>query len=300
MRRHFPELSVTVRRGELVESRHRVHAVEVRDGRVLRAWGDPTLVAYVRSAAKPLQALPLVLAYPTIPDEELVIACASHGARPEQLELVEALLSRAGAAEADLECGPVDGSRLRHNCSGKHAGMLCVCAAHGWPRKGYRLPEHPLQSVLLGIVAEATELPRDGIATATDGCGVVTYALPLRAMADAYSRLVRDELDGSARIVEAMRGHPQLVEWSGTPATEVMLAVEGAVAKGGAEGVLCVGLPDGRGVACKVEDGTSRALGPAAGSLFDAPALAHAPVENSRGEEVGTIGVEAGAKEHKG
>jgi L-asparaginase II len=279
-----------VRRGELVESRHRVHAVEVRDGRVVRAWGDPTLVAFMRSAAKPLQALPLVRAHPTVPDEELVIACASHGAGPEQLDSVEALLRRAGAGEADLECGPADGSRLRHNCSGKHAGMLCVCAARGWPRKGYRLPEHPLQIVLLNIVAEASGLPREMIATGTDGCGVVTYALPLRAMAEAFSRLVRDELDGSGRIVEAMRKHARLVEGPGSAATELMLAVEGAVAKGGAEGVLCVGLPDGNGVAFKVEDGASRALGPAAGSVFDAPALADAALESSRGEVVGTIG----------
>jgi L-asparaginase II len=279
-----------VRRGELVESRHRVHAVEVRDGREVRAWGDPTLVAFMRSAAKPLQALPLVRAHPTVPDEELVIACASHGAGPEQLDSVEALLRRAGAGEADLECGPVDGSRLRHNCSGKHAGMLCVCAARGWPRKGYRLPEHPLQIVLLNIVAEASGLPREMITTGTDGCGVVTYALPLRAMAEAFSRLVREELDGSGRIVEAMRRHARLLEGPGSAATELMLAVEGAVAKGGAEGVLCVGLPDGSGVAFKVEDGASRALGPAAGSVFDAPALADAPFENSRGEVVGTIG----------
>jgi L-asparaginase II len=168
--------------------------------------------------------------------------------------------------------------------------MLCVCAARGWPRKGYRLPEHPLQIVLLDIVAEASGLPREMIATGTDGCGVVTYALPLRAMAEAFSRLVREEFDGSGRIVEAMRRHPRLVEGQGSAATELMLAVEGAVAKGGAEGVLCVGLPDGRGIAFKVEDGASRALGPAAGSVFDVPALADAPLENSRGEVVGTIG----------
>jgi L-asparaginase II len=287
-------LRVAVRRGGIIESLHRVHAVEVQGGRVLRAWGDASLSTFLRSAAKPLQALPLARAFPELPHEELAIACASHHARPEQLQAAEALLRRAGASEADLECGPVDGSRLRHNCSGKHAGMLCVCTAHGWPHGGYRLPEHPLQSLLLDVVAEAAELPSELIPTATDGCGVVTFALPLQAMAHAFSRFARRETPGADRVVAAMRAHPALIEGQGAPATEVMQAVAGSVAKGGAEGLLCVGFGDGRGVALKVEDGASRAVDPAAASLFDVPALADAPVENSRGEEVGSIAVDFG------
>ena len=150
-------ISVAVTRGEIVESRHRAHAVVVRDGEVVEAWGDPDLVAYVRSAAKPLQALPLV-PY-GLPAEELAIACASHEALPEQLVAVRALLERAGASADDLECGAEHGSRLRHNCSGKHAGFLFLCRQRGWDTEGYRLAEHPLQQELRGLVS-GTGRPR--------------------------------------------------------------------------------------------------------------------------------------------
>jgi L-asparaginase II len=280
-------ISVAVERGSLVESRHRVHAVCVRPDEVLETWGDPSLLTFLRSAAKPFQALPV--AGLGVPSAELAIACASHAASPEQLEAVRALLARSGSAEDDLECGPEDGSKLRHNCSGKHAGMLLVCAERGWPRSGYRLPDHPLQEELLRIVSEAAEVSPQEIPTAPDGCGVVTFGLTLERMARMFSRLVLGELAAAGRIVEAMTAHPELVEGRGFPATEVMLAVPGAVAKGGAEGVLCVGLPDGSGYALKVEDGSTRATGPAAGALLGLAELAQMPLTNSRGEDVGKI-----------
>ena len=282
-----PELSVTVRRGPLVEACHRVDAVVVAEGEIQRAWGDRRLVAFMRSAAKPFQALPA--AGLGLPEEQLAIACASHDARPDQLAAVRALLASAGAREDDLECGLEDGSRVRHNCSGKHAAMLAVCAARGWPPGGYRLPEHPLQGELLGIVAEAAESSPADLATATDGCGVVTFGLPLERMAVMFSRLVRGELGGCREVVRAMTEHPELVEGPGRAATEVMLASPGAVAKGGAEGLLCIGLPDGTGIALKVEDGADRAALPAAAKVLGIHALAELPIENSRGERVGVI-----------
>ncbi|MGH3093263.1 MAG: asparaginase [Gaiellaceae bacterium] len=281
-------ISVAVERARLVEAEHRVHAVRVRDGEVVEAWGDPGLVTFMRSAAKPIQALSLVRARgDLLSEEELAIACASHGAEAEQLAAVEALLARSGSSESDLECGPENGSRLRHNCSGKHAGMLCTCAARGWERHGYRLPGHPLQRELLALVEETTESVVEN--TAVDGCGVVTFALTLASMANGFSRLAKEELAGGREIVAAMTGHPELVEGNGRAATEVMRALPGAVAKGGAEGLLCVGLPDGTGYALKVEDGASRATGPAAGLLLGLSALAETRLENSRGEEVGKI-----------
>jgi L-asparaginase II len=275
-----------------VEARHRVHAVLVREGEIEDSWGDPRLVTYMRSAAKPFQALPATGLELTA--EELAIACASHEADPEQLDVVRALLARSGSGEEDLECGPEQGSRLRHNCSGKHAGMLAVCAARGWPRQGYRLPGHPLQKEILAIVAEAGEYPVGEIATANDGCGVVTFGLPLERMAHMFARLARGELAGSTQVAAAMTAHPELVEGPGRAATEVMLALPGAVAKGGAEGLLCVGLPDGRGLALKAEDGASRATAPAAAGILGVSALAEAALENSRGERVGTIAAERG------
>ncbi|HEX2045569.1 MAG TPA: asparaginase [Gaiellaceae bacterium] len=280
-------ISVAVERGGLVESEHRVHAVAVRDDEVVDAWGDPGLVTFMRSAAKPFQALSLVRAYGDLAEEELAVACASHGAAPEQLAAVEALLVRSGSSEDDLECGPEGGRRLRHNCSGKHAGMLCACVARGWERRGYRLPDHPLQRELLALVEDATGSRVER--TATDGCGVVTFALPLAAMASGFARLVRGELEGGAEVVAAMTRHPELVEGPGRTATEVMKAVPGSVAKGGAEGVLCVGLPDGTGLALKVADGASRATAPAAGRILGVRELAERPLLDSRGEDVGRI-----------
>jgi L-asparaginase II len=280
-------ISVAVERAGLVEAEHRVHAARVREGEVVEAWGDPGLVTFMRSAAKPFQGLSLVRARGDLSEEELAIACASHSAEPEQLAAVEALLARSGSSEDDLECGPENGSRLRHNCSGKHAGMLCTCAARGWERHGYRLPGHPLQLELLALVEETTESVVEN--TAIDGCGVVTFALTLASMANGYARLAKGEVAGGREVVAAMTGHPELVEGKGRAATEVMRALPGAVAKGGAEGLLCVGLPDGTGYALKVEDGASRATGPAAGLILGLSALAETPLENSRGEEVGKI-----------
>ncbi len=128
-------LSVVVTRGGVTEAVHRVHAVAT-DG---RAFGDAALVCFLRSSAKPIQAIPLVEAYDDLADEEIAIACASHQAEPAQLDAVRMLLARAGATPDDLENGLQEGrpeGRLGHNCSGKHAGMLAACRANGWPLPG--------------------------------------------------------------------------------------------------------------------------------------------------------------------
>jgi L-asparaginase II len=285
-------ITVAVERGGTVESRHRVHAARVEGDKLSESWGDAELTTFMRSAAKPLQALPLVRSYESLSDEEVAIACASHGADPEQLEAVKLLLARSWSSEDDLECGPVDGSRLRHNCSGKHAGMLAVCAARDLPRQGYRLPKHPLQREIGALVAEAAGV-KGSLPTATDGCGVVTFALPLDRMAVAFSRLAQGELEGAERIRAAMIAKPDLVEGPGRTATEVMNALPGVIAKGGAEGLLCVAYSDGVAYALKAEDGASRPLGPAAGFLFDVPALAETRLENSRGDMVGRVYAES-------
>jgi L-asparaginase len=277
-------INVAVTRGELVESRHLVHAVVVRDGKVAESWGDPQVVSFVRSAAKPFQALPLIPF--GLPDEELAIACASHEALPEQLVAVRALLARAGASTDDLECGAEHGSRLRHNCSGKHAGFLLLAHRRGWETEGYRLPDHPVQQEIRALVVEA--VGRD-LEPAVDGCGVPTFALSLTEMALMFAGLVRGEPDGADAVVRAMTAHPQLIGGPGAVDTLVMRALPSSVAKRGAEGVLCVGLPDGAGVALKVDDGANRAAYAAAGLVLGIDGLRDRPVRNSRGETVGTI-----------
>jgi len=274
----------------MAESRHRVHAARVDGGgRLAEERGDADLVTFMRSAAKPIQALVLVRSHEDLADEDVAIAAASHHARAEQLAAVRELLMRAGATEDDLECGPVNGSRLEHNCSGKHAGFLCACAAHGWPFADYRLLEHPLQREVFAAVREAAAFGSEMIPIAVDGCGVPTFGLSLERMAGSFGRLVRNELEGAERVVSAMKAHPALVEGPGSAATEIMQAVPGAVAKGGAEGVLCIGLDDGSALALKAEDGSSRALLPAAAALLDLTDLQVSTIRNSRGEAVGEI-----------
>jgi L-asparaginase II len=287
-------ITVAVRRGETVESRHRVHAVAVQDGTVVAEAGEGGLVTFMRSSAKPIQALPLTRALPELDEKELAIACASHQALPEQLEAVRALLARAPAGEDELECGAEGDppSPLNHNCSGKHAGMLALCRAHGWDSRGYRLPHHPCQHAMQAEVARAADLEEDELETGIDGCGVVTFALPLERMALAFARLER--LDGGDRVAAAMRAHPGLIRGPGGVDTALMRAHEGWIAKGGAEGLICAAGPRGLGVALKIEDGGSRALGPALAAFlarlgYPVERLELAPVRNSRGEEVGEI-----------
>lgn len=284
-------IRVEVRRGDTVEAVHRVHAVAVRAGVIVEAAGDAERLTFLRSAAKPFQALPLAGARDDLDDRDLAIASASHLARPDQLAAVRALLAKAPATEDELECGP-DPTPIEHNCSGKHAGMLALCVARDWPKRGYRLANHPVQQACLEVVAAAAEVTPGEIPTGTDGCGVVAFALTLRRMAHMFARL--PALEHGARVAAAVRAHPDLIRGPGDADTELMRTHEGWAAKGGAEGLLCASGPDGIGLALKVEDGGHRAVGPALAAFadrlgFPLPQLAVAPVENSRGERVGEV-----------
>jgi len=283
---------VEVARGDVVEARHRVHAVALSDGAVVESAGNPALGLLFRSSAKPIQALPVVRARHDLDDAEIAVASASHLHRPDQLEPVRSLLAKAGATEDDLECGP-EPTRIEHNCSGKHAAMLLLCRERGWPMEGYRLPSHPCQQELLAEVAAASDVGPDSMPTAIDGCGVVTYGLTLERAAYAFGRLQRRE--GGRRVADAMRARPEIVRGYGAPDTELMRLEGGWVAKGGAEGLLCA-VRDGLALAVKAEDGTQRPLGPALAAFLarlgiESGALADAPIENSRGEVVGELRV---------
>jgi len=286
------EIRVLVRRGDVVEATHLVHAVAVRDGAIVGEAGDPRLVTFFRSSAKPFQALPLARAYDDLDQRELAIASASHLARREQLDAVRMLLSRAHADEDDLECGPEGEppSRLKHNCSGKHAGMLAVCRAHGWRTEGYRLPGHRMQREILEDVARIAGVEADAIRTAVDGCGVVTFALPLERMAAMFTQL-QSTAEGM-RVADAMRAFPEYVRGPGATDTVLMQTLPGAVVKGGAEGLICGVLADGTGFALKSADGTQRPHRAALAAFLaplgvELPDFATTPVTNSRGEVVG-------------
>ena len=268
-----------------------MHAVAVRDGVIEAARGDARLLTFLRSSAKPIQALPLVRARPELDDAEIAIACASHLGRPEQIEAVRRLLAAAPASEDELETGP-EPTPLAHNCSGKHAGFLALCRARGWASVGYRLPGHPLQQAMVAEVAGAAEVDPASLPTATDGCGVVTFGLPLDRCARLFARL--PELEGGERVVGAMRAHPEMLR--GPVAADALLiaALDGWVAKGGAEGLFCACSPDGLGIALKVEDGAFRAIRPALAAFLrslgvETGAFGIVTVDNSRGETVGEV-----------
>ena len=261
-----------MRRGDVVEAVHRVHVATSE-----HVLYGTNLTMFLRSAAKPIQAVALAESYDDLDDDELAIACASHQAEPPQLAAVRKLLARAGATVDDLENGPQEGrpeGKLGHNCSGKHAGMLAACRANGWPFSGYRFREHPLQRRVAELIG-----PVD---TALDGCGLPTYAYTLT---EAAALLLRTP----ARIAAAMRARPELVGRLDGADVALMLARPGWLAKAGAEGLVCAVSPDGTAYAFKVEDGNTRALGPAVGALLGIEELARTELSNSLGEPVGAI-----------
>lgn len=280
---------VEVWRGPVVESRHRVSvAVCEAAGRLRARAGDPRLVAFARSAVKPIQALALVAEGVAerfeLTGPELALCCGSHSGEPRHVEAARSLLKKAGAGEEALACGPhpplgaaaaaalrergLEPTRIHNNCSGKHAGMLCLARIRGWSLVGYHRPEHPVQQRVLAEIARWTAVPADEIQTAVDGCGVVTFALPLSAMAGAFARLAaaarRGEPD-AALVVQAMMRNPEYVAGTDRLCTELMRVADGRIfAKVGAEGVYCAGVPGAElGIALKVEDGAMRAAEPA-------------------------------------
>ena len=266
-------ISVTVERGGTVEAVHHVHVVSTSGDR----RGDPELVCHLRSSMKPLQAIPFVDGYDDLDSDEIAIACASHQAEPAQLAAVRKVLARAGATVDDLENGPQPGrpdGKLGHNCSGKHAGMLAACRAHGWRLHPYRDSAHPLQQRI-------AELVSPGVA-GIDGCGLPTMAMPLSQMADLFATI-------PPRIIAAMHERPELIGGRDADDTALMLALPGWIAKRGAEGLFCALSPEGVGWAFKVADGATRGLRPAIGQVLGVDAFRTVPVRNSLDEVVGSI-----------
>jgi L-asparaginase II len=284
---------VEVTRGDVLEARHLVHAVVVRDGRRTLVSGDAGLVTYLRSSAKPLQALPVVRARPDLDGEQIALLCASHRATPAQLEVVRRILAAAPATEDDLECGHGP-ERIEHNCSGKHAGFLALCRAKGWPLPGYRLPDHPCQLAMLDTIAAATGLDPESIPSGVDGCGVPTFAVTLETAATAF--LALRSLDGGERVIAAMRAHPDLLRGPVAADAQLIRSLDGWVAKGGAEGLFCAASDDGLAVALKVVDGSFRAIQPALAHALallglEAGELFRNEITNARGETVGELRV---------
>ena len=286
-------LVVDVMRGDVVEARHVLHAVVLRDEQVELVAGNAQLVTYLRSSAKPIQALPVARARPELDDEQLAVMCASHRATPAQLSVVRRLLAAAPATEEDLECGGAP-SPIEHNCSGKHAGFLALCRAEGWATDGYSKLDHPCQQTVVRELASLAGLDWSSMPVGVDGCGVPTLAMTLERAARVFARL-RDDGAG-ARVVAAMQAHPELLLGPVDLDSRLVERLDGWVAKGGAEGLFCAASADGLALAIKCEDGSFRALATALDHVLeevgvDAPRLAESVVRSSRGEPVGVLRV---------
>jgi len=278
---------VEVTRGPLVESRHR-GAVAVCDaqGNTALALGDVAAPIFPRSAVKALQALPLIERGAAdrfgLSEEELALACASHSGEAAHVAGVERMLAKAGLAPSDLRCGahwPIAQaaaaavarsgapSPLHNNCSGKHAGFLCVARAIGADPADYWRPEHPVQRLVRDVLEDFTGASLDETSCAIDGCSVPTWAVPLHNLAQGFAKfgggrdLSSERARAAARLRQACAKAPWFVAGSGRFCTEIMqLFGERVFVKTGAEGVYCAALPQqGLGIAVKCDDGGSRA-----------------------------------------
>jgi L-asparaginase II len=288
--------------------------------------GDPQLVTYWRSCAKPFQLLPFLQSGQL--DElgwgadEIALSVASHGGEPEHVAIAERMLQDIGLEEGDLACGVQEplstrGARILHesgarptrlhnSCSGKHAAMLARAHMAGWHTQGYERADHPVHQSIFRVLEQWTDLPVDAMAPAIDGCGVVVYALPLEVMSRAFARFAVAANQGDAapkRVIDAVRSCPFLVAGSDRFDSVLIEETNGAViSKVGAEGIQCAMIVDqGIGIALKVEDGSRRAQAPALllllqqlGVLPDPlpprlADLARKPVWNTRHEVVGDV-----------
>ena len=247
------------------------------DGSVLHAVGAVGRPVLPRSSSKPFQAVAMLAAGAQLTGADLALSAASHSGEPIHTSRVADMLARSWLTEDDLGCPPAlpmyeparnevlaaggKPRRIYMNCSGKHAGMLMSCVAQGWDTAGYLDPAHPLQvSVAEHITRLADEAPSW---IGVDGCGAPLFALTLTALARAFGRVNAAAADSPERVVaEAMRSYPEMVGGTGREDTRLMQAHPGLLVKGGAEGVHCAALADGRTVAVKITDGGDRARMP--------------------------------------
>lgn len=325
-------------RGGLVESAHAgAVAVAEAGGRLIASVGDPRAVVFMRSAAKPFQTLPLLEsgaadAFGVTP-RELALTCASHRGLDLHVDVLRGLQAKTGVGESDLRCGahPLDDPETvrrlilagetptpnRHNCSGKHTGMLAQARHRGLPLAGYLDPDGPVQQAILLAVAEMCGLEPAEVVVGIDGCSAPNFAVPLVNVAAAFARLADPAGQPAARaaalrrVFAAMTAHPEMVRGPGGYDTELMRAGGGRIAsKGGAEGYQAIALAPGAlgpgspalGIALKIADGAGRAvalaatetlrqlgaLSPAALEALAAQGLAAPyPLRNWRGLAVG-------------
>ncbi|MBS3808480.1 MAG: asparaginase [Bacteroidales bacterium] len=282
---------VEVTRGKVTESLSRGDvAVTDGEGRIIYYAGDPHKYTYMRSSAKPLQALQVYLSgaaqHYGFSSREIAVMCGSHYGEPVHRQTVENILDKIGLTRNNLLGGTVtslnpsyalqlerEGVELNplfSDCSGKHAGMLAVCQYKGYPVDHYISPDHPLQQEIIQLIAGICRYEAENIAIGIDGCSVPVHALPLSHMAQGYARLTTTSLlpgeqqAAAGSIFTAMNRHPEMVAGTHGFCTELIRHTHGKlIGKIGAEGVYCIGLKNkNMGIAVKMEDGSMNRLPP--------------------------------------
>jgi L-asparaginase II len=311
------EIVVEVVRNGLVESVHRARvAITAADGTLLGAIGAVAEPMYPRSALKPLQTVAMVECGLDLPDDLLALVAASHSGEEMHVAGTRRILRSAGLSADDLQTPPdwpvdeeariawirsgADRSSVVMNCSGKHAGMLATAVHNGWRIQDYRDPAHPVQLAARDTIgAVSGEQPT---LVAVDGCGAPAFAISLQALARSFGRLATASFGAERRVADAIRAHPEMTSGTRRDEFDLHRALPGLVTKAGAEAVQAVGLPDGRGIAVKISDGTPRARPIVVAAIlqrlgFDHPTLtaqACAPVLG-HGEPVGAMSVRPAA-----
>jgi L-asparaginase II len=260
-------LAEQVRSGLAETYHHGAVAVVDADGDLVAWAGDIDRPFFLRSAAKPFQALVSQQSGAELSPLEMALACASHRGYPVQVAIVESMLDNAGLDETALLCppdwplgerarllvlssGPRERRRIWHNCSGKHAGFLRASVANGWPLESYLDASHPLQKQIGDVLSELGDHPTEPLGV--DGCGAPVPRTTARAMARLFMRLATD--DRLAEVFRAMHRYPALVGANGEGDTEIAIATNSA-AKGGAAGCIGVAVEGRFGVAVKSWDG---------------------------------------------
>jgi len=288
---------IEVIRGGRVESFHRGAAAVIdADGTVVHRIGDIDRPIFPRSAVKPLQALPLVASGAAdqfgLTDAEIALACGSHTGEPLHVATAESMLRKAGFEALSLECGthwPFSDtacralaaaggfpSSLHNNCSGKHAGLLCLARFRGHDASGYVQPNHPAMREMTTALAAATGVTLDDACLGIDGCSFPTFAMPLRAIATGFARLGTGRhltiahARAASRIRSAIASQPLMVAGSDRFDTLVAMSLgEAVLCKSGAEGTAAAAIPGlGYGVAVKIDDGGCRAAEVAMANLL--------------------------------
>jgi L-asparaginase II len=285
----MPEVLVEVTRGPIVESFHRGDiAVVNTDGKVMYYAGNPYKTTYMRSSAKPIQTLEVILSGAAdrfnFTDRELSLMCASHYGEKFHIETLKNILEKIGLKVEDLLCGTTTSINAKYalelaknnielnpaycDCSGKHSGMLSVCIQRGYPLNNYNNENHRMQKDTLETVANMCCMKSEDIVLGVDGCSVPVFGMPLYNMALAFARLTNpDELDeryksACERVFSAMNSNPEMVSGTGGFDTELIKNTKGKlIAKAGAEAVHCIGVKGKKvGIAIKIEDGNMRAI----------------------------------------